>query len=180
MGLSSSLQEAMASDTVPAEDLEEAAKWHWVEDDDEKVVFVGNKAKSLSYYKKGGGSNAGLHLMSMMKSQGSSPPKVGKVVERKADDLDARFVEATESIESAIENLDESGGSLTGPIIKVDREGTKVAKSATKLKMMAVPRHIASGEFKKAILDFKVRMKDLNSAFGEVLKAAHGYGIRFD
>ena len=66
------------------ERLEEAAKYHWVEDDDEVVVFVGNKASALSYYKKHGGSNAGLHLMSATKVQDGKKlpsPEVGKVLD---------------------------------------------------------------------------------------------------
>ena len=38
--------------------------YHWVEDDYQFVVFVGNKSESEHYYKNNGGSRHGLHLIS--------------------------------------------------------------------------------------------------------------------
>lgn len=37
-------------------------KYHWVENDKERVVCYGSYAACLSYYKKNGGSKTGLHL----------------------------------------------------------------------------------------------------------------------
>ena len=59
-------------------------KWYWVENDKEKVLFVGLKTKALSYYKNNGGSAGGLHLMSAHVEIGDykyPKPVVGKVYE---------------------------------------------------------------------------------------------------
>lgn len=55
----------------------ESAKWNWVEDDDEMVLFTGTHDECVKWYKR----NKGNHLMSMTKSQGGSAPEVGKKVE---------------------------------------------------------------------------------------------------
>ena len=61
--------------------LNEEQRWHFVEDDKEIVIFVGNKASAKEFYKRRGGSKVGLHLLSMSRIQdGKMVPKpvVGK------------------------------------------------------------------------------------------------------
>jgi len=55
-------------------------RWHWVEDDNEVVLFVGSEAQCRGYYKKCGGFKADVHLMSAFKegNEDVEPPKVGK------------------------------------------------------------------------------------------------------
>jgi hypothetical protein len=92
--------------------LEKAeARWHWVEDEDEKIIFVGTKAQALSYYKKHGGSSDGLHLLNAAKRQGGPPPEVGKKFED---------VEMSEDYRNTSFDMDQEGGLF---IAKVDVSG---------------------------------------------------------
>lgn len=55
---------------------EASDRWHWVEDFDGTVVFVGSHAEAKRYYKDKGGERVGLALFSMQKDDGP-PPRVG-------------------------------------------------------------------------------------------------------
>lgn len=79
--------------------------WHFIEDDDGKVVFTGSKTKAALYYKKHGGSASGLHLMSMMKNQGGPPPEVGKIVEDVELDEEIKVTTVNAMVKRVMKNI---------------------------------------------------------------------------
>lgn len=55
-------------------------RWHWVEDDNHVVLFVGSHADATRYYKQHGGSRSGLHLMNADAETWGARPKVGEII----------------------------------------------------------------------------------------------------
>ena len=75
------MEAKLKSAPAPARRRRLPSKWHWVEDDNEVVVFVGSAEKSMSYYRRHGGTDAGLHLMEARTDGGNEdigPPVTGE------------------------------------------------------------------------------------------------------